>query len=659
MAPLAPRGPPGSAPPPGPPPGAFHPGAPPPRPAANSNGYGPPQGQAGPSTLASPMTGADASTTVFVGSITPGISDSMLQQLLNTCGQLVTLKRISPAFGFATFDHPEAVIRAIDFLNGLELPPPGVVDKGEAASKTKKLVVKADEKTKAFVETYKANRNARASAEDDLDAAGKVQIQGLIDTLKRPDALALFPDSSSAHSSAVPAHLKDLPPEDVPEEHRTSVLSEIDKFRQASAAREEEKRHRERAIERERQAALHRSSGYGDGRSDRAGGHDPQSFVSGAPAFVKPSSSSSSPAVSSQPAADMDPEEADELEEQRRRAAKRKDEERRANDALAAYTHRERTRLSHWSRVIDDSSAETQREEKAKAQLVRRTEEWNDEAEHGRELFYVDRTRWRHFRGPMLRREMEEDEADAKREAEEQKKAEEEARKFLERQEEEMKKHLEEQRKAGVLVADGTAMQPLKLKMATGAPSAGAGAASNPSGSSAQAPSASNGNSASAAAADGAPAVPAADFRMEEDDEDADGAAGRRRRGLKVNLSDGMTPEERQTAVQAKRAEVRSSMDGLDAIDLYARTIKWDWVDEALITSTLAPRISAAITDAVGEAVPELAELVLEKIRAHEEAKSIEEAVEPVLAEDAESFTAEIWKALVEESTVASSGLVV
>lgn len=648
LAPLAPRGAGESAMPPGPPPAILPLGA------DGNNGFGPPS-QAGPSSLASPIGGTDASTTVFVGSITPGISDSMLRQLLNTCGQLVNLRRISPAFGFATFDHPEAVMRAIDLLNGLELPSPGVMDKEEAASKAKRLNVKADEKTKAFVETYKANRSSRATAEDDLDASGKSNIQVLIDTLRRPEALSLFPDSSSANSSAVPAHLKDLPPEDVPEEHRSSVLGEIDKFRQASAAREEEKRRRERVLERDRLAAISRS-GLGDGRHGRAdisASHDPQSYTSGAPIFVPSSSSSSSAAVEAKttPAKELDPEEADEFEEQRRQEAKRKDDERRANDALAAYTHRERTRLLHWNRILDEAASENQRRDKAKAQLIRRTEEWDDTVEHNRELFYVDRLRWRHFRGPMLRREMDEDEADALREAEEQRKAEEEAQKFLERQEEEMKRHLEEQRKAGVLVADGTTMQPLKLKMASGTTTVTAGSAGAPTSASAA------GDGAEGTAASTAP-VAAAGFRM-EDDNDEDAGAGRKRRGLKVNLSDGMTAEERRATIEAKRVEVRSSLEGLDAIELYARTVKWEWIDEALISSTLGPKVSAAINQAVGEAVPELADVVLEKIRAHDEAKRIEEAVEPVLAEDAESFTVGIWKALVEESAVASSGLVI
>ena len=77
--------------------------------------------------------------------------------------------------------------------------------------------------------------------------------------MKDPNAAA-GSDGSEVRSS-IPSHLKDLPPEELPEEHRTSVLSEIDKFRQASAAREEEKKRRDRVLEQERR--MQQGGGWG------------------------------------------------------------------------------------------------------------------------------------------------------------------------------------------------------------------------------------------------------------------------------------------------------------------------------------------------------------------------------------------------------------
>ncbi|PWN23315.1 hypothetical protein BCV69DRAFT_310784 [Microstroma glucosiphilum] len=654
MAPIpsGPRGA-GVGPPPGPPPpmgpgGPYGGGSPHdpngslPHRSGPPPGYGsaPLPGPGGPSGTGSnsiPSAQVDPSTTIFVGSITPGVSDMMLKQLLGFCGTLVNLKRISPAFGFASFDHPEAVIRAIDLLNGLALPPPGVTDNFDKQEKTKKLNVKADEKTRAFVEEYKANRSSRATAEDELDNAGKAQIDNFVKQLAAPDALSHFADAASANATLVPAHLKDLPPEDVPEEHRTSVLGEIDKFRQASAAREEEKRMRERVLERERMQQAHMAGGSGPGRPtgprlggpptgpNGAAGVNPQSFNHGAPNFVQSRADAGAKSLE-----DMDPEEADEVEHQRRKELAAKDDERRTAEALSAYTNRERQRLAHWTRILEDSKLEDSRREKLRSQLLHRSEEWDEDLERSRELFWLDRPRWRHYRNPMLRREQDEDAADARAEEEEARKAQLEAEKFLARQEEEMRKHLEEQRKAGVLV-DGSNMQPLKLKI-------GAGAGANKDGT--------------------APALtaPAGGAVLGGDDEDEESKA-RRGAAIKVDLGDGMTPEERTAAVQAKRREVLAALSDLSREDLFGVPVKWDWVDEASIAEVYQRRVEEAVTEAIGEPVPELVDVVVGMIRSHKGAEAIQQAVEPVMAEDAPEFTESIWRLLVEESTVASSGL--
>jgi RNA-binding protein 25 len=111
-------------------------------------------------------------TTIFVGSIAPGITDDTLRDLLNVsapvgwadiqaCGPLHELKRVSgasgkpQAFGFASFESPEVVMRCIRCLNGVELPdmtPEGRRDRKPA----KPLVVKADEKTREFLDEFEA-----------------------------------------------------------------------------------------------------------------------------------------------------------------------------------------------------------------------------------------------------------------------------------------------------------------------------------------------------------------------------------------------------------------------------------------------------------------------------------------------------------------------
>lgn len=84
--------------------------------------------------------------TLFVGSISGGITDAFLTQLLEvsassragnppteelylqSCGKVNSFKRlITPAnkpqgFGFAEYNDPDSALRAMELLNGVELP---------------------------------------------------------------------------------------------------------------------------------------------------------------------------------------------------------------------------------------------------------------------------------------------------------------------------------------------------------------------------------------------------------------------------------------------------------------------------------------------------------------------------------------------------------
>jgi RNA recognition motif-containing protein len=67
-------------------------------------------------------------TTLFVGSISGGITDATLNHLLTACGPIKSFKRlITPAnkpqgFGFAEFEEPDGALRALALLNNVELP---------------------------------------------------------------------------------------------------------------------------------------------------------------------------------------------------------------------------------------------------------------------------------------------------------------------------------------------------------------------------------------------------------------------------------------------------------------------------------------------------------------------------------------------------------
>lgn len=96
-------------------------------------------------------------TKVFVGSIAPGIREQTLKDLLNACGPLHELKLVEgtggkpPAFGFASFESPEVVLRAIRCLNGVQLPD---LTPAGRNNPPKALVVKADQKTAEFLQEF-------------------------------------------------------------------------------------------------------------------------------------------------------------------------------------------------------------------------------------------------------------------------------------------------------------------------------------------------------------------------------------------------------------------------------------------------------------------------------------------------------------------------
>jgi len=66
-------------------------------------------------------------TTVFVGNIHERANNELLKSLLNRCGGVTQWKRVHgsnnrfQAFGFCEFDHPDATLRALRFLNDFNL----------------------------------------------------------------------------------------------------------------------------------------------------------------------------------------------------------------------------------------------------------------------------------------------------------------------------------------------------------------------------------------------------------------------------------------------------------------------------------------------------------------------------------------------------------
>ncbi|KAK0553849.1 hypothetical protein OC845_000986 [Tilletia horrida] len=474
---------------PGPPPG-LPPGPPPPPGAPGST---PP--------LPAPVLGApEPATTLFVGSIAAGVTDTWLTRLLEACGNLRQLKRVNKAFGFAEFTDPSGVQRGLGILNGLELPA------FEDGAPAKKLLVKADEKTKKYMAGWESGTQ-RTDQDDVNDSEARSRVQALVKRMQDPIARKDGIDESKP-AYEIPAHLKDLASEELPEEHRGSVLNEIEQFRQAAAAREEAARKKE--IELERQRAREReerermasaggsSRGGGDrrhpngppmsgGRShphDRSSSNDPQSY--NRPLNFVSERNGSNDQHSQPPLEDfsnLDPEERDEAEERRRKKMKEADDARAFRDAEHRAIGRERARISHWERELAREKQDEERRQREREKLLALYTNWSESEAHEREMFYIDRARWRHHRKNVRAREVERDEREEREEEAANAAAAAEAERFLAQQAAEMAALQERQRAAGILIP-GSGTGAIKLNIASKKEGGGvpAGAASTVAG---------------------------------------------------------------------------------------------------------------------------------------------------------------------------------
>ncbi|KAG9308773.1 hypothetical protein JVU11DRAFT_11565 [Chiua virens] len=123
-------------------------------------------------------------TTLFVGSISGGITDAFLNQMLSACGPVKSFKRlITPAnkpqgFGFAEYEDPDSAIRCLALLQGVELP---ALEDGCA---NKKLLIKADEKTKLFLDAYSAQK-MKTDADEAMMQQARAEVNEFVEEINR------------------------------------------------------------------------------------------------------------------------------------------------------------------------------------------------------------------------------------------------------------------------------------------------------------------------------------------------------------------------------------------------------------------------------------------------------------------------------------------
>ncbi|KAL4080580.1 hypothetical protein J3A83DRAFT_4200622 [Scleroderma citrinum] len=566
-------------------------------------------------------------TNLFVGSISGGITDDFLNRLLGACGPMKAFKRlITPAnkpqgFGFVEFEDPDSALRCMTLLQGVELP---ALEDGCA---NKKLLIKADEKTKLFLDAYSAQK-MKTDTEEAMSQQARQKITALVDDITRTSQDAANRGLIDKERYIIPPHLHDLQEADLPEGQRGLVISEIAQFRERAAKREREKvrevkesiphilasatpsgpKMREWGKPQQQQAS---PSSAGKGQQGQAKG--PQSYNKPV-GFVKAEDSAGAMgALSGGP-------KTDEEMERERKEARRRDEELSFKDRERRYEPRERVRIAALERAIARQTAVREAEERDRVEMQARLNVWDDDESD--ELFYVDRARWRQAR---VRRVAQEEVTDAESRAYEEREAENlriESEKFLARQMEDMQALAEEQRKAGMLLDDGA---PVKLNVSL--------------------------NPAPVRADPAAKEAKTAVFGQEEEEEEE---GIKKRKAPLVKLDFG--PAEGEKAKE--RLEMIKRSVPHDKESLFKAKVRWDGLNDSMVDRKFEPLIKRQMVKYLGELEDDdLIMFVVEHLKDHKVPQKLVEGLEPVLEEEAQEFVISIWRQVIFESMAYGEGL--
>ncbi|KAF8627403.1 hypothetical protein AX17_006218 [Amanita inopinata Kibby_2008] len=562
---------------------------------------------------------AQKQASLFVGSISGGITDAFLNQLLSACGPINSFKRlITPAnkpqgFGFAEFEEPDGAIRALTLLNGVELP---ALEDGCA---NKKLLVKADEKTRLFLDAYKAHRMT-TNVDEEQNQKSKEKIDGLLADIKRKSEDAANSGLIDREKYIIPPHLHDLHEADLPETQRGLVISEIAQFRERAAKREREKMRDVRES-----IPLLVPSGpkreWGKSQPQQAA---PQAKSQGT---VKSSQSYSKPAgfvkaKDESTGKPMESAKTDEELEAERKEARRRDEENSFRDRERRYEPRERARIQGLERAITRERATKEAEERDRVEMRQRLDVWDDDESD--ELFYVDRARWRHIR---VRRLEAEEAADGKSRQYEEQEAENlrrESEDFLARQMDEMQALAEEQRKAGMLLDDGA---PVKLNVSI----------------------------ATSTFKDKETATKdkAAPIVFGQEDEEEDGIKKRKVPLVKLDFSVAESGEQVRERLERVRVSVPHDKDSL-----FKAKVRWDGLTDSLIDRKFEPLVKRLMVKYLGQMEEDdLIMFVLEHLKDHKGPQKLVEGLEPVLEEEAIELVIGVWRQVIFESMAYGDGL--
>ncbi|EFE41649.1 hypothetical protein TRV_03589 [Trichophyton verrucosum HKI 0517] len=619
-----------------------------------------------------PPTKDEIVRTIFVSGITEGTGgDEGVERILRSAGNLRRWIRATDAdnkpckFGFAEYEDPESLNTAVEVLRDIEVPVnkqrPSDGEKDDEEVEMSKLMVVVDDSSLKYLEQYESNNTQEPEAVHSRLETARKNLAAVLAELTNPSAQAKGEgvdkdgdtamgdgekqaDGTSAEVITIPITVEDEL-SDIPAEMRETVAKEIAAFRERSNRRDLERLKREEEIE-----SLERARNAGHSRSNRLSSPSrstsgPAGGANGIPLGPRDRSVPNAPSgpkgyghqipkdyqkgvsfVNNE--TEIIPEEDDtdasDSEVERRHQEKRNAElEKQALDQERRWLNRERSRTAAVEREKNREREEGQRAEEEKRAMAKRLREWNDDTEASRKVeeYYADRGVWIRKRATFRNREAAMDEAD--RAAEEREKAKEAqqqeqargmAEDFLARQAQEMESRTQPRK------------EPQRFKLALGA-------------------AAQKAQRRTVAEVEG----------LLEDEEDSSATARRPLTDIKFDSiaeTAGLTDEERAQAARQLAAEIPSDKEGLWQWD-----VKWEFVDEAVLSDQLKPFVEKKIMEYLGVQEQMLVDVVEEHIRKRGNPQDLVEQLEGALDEEAEVLVKKLWRMIVFFSESEKRGL--
>ncbi|KAG5439098.1 hypothetical protein PCANB_001396 [Pneumocystis canis] len=582
--------------------------------------------------------------TLFIGSIPDYLDDFWIDKMLKSVAKLKEWKRASNAtgsprnFGFAEYEDPEHVQRAIIALEDLIIPSPG----GEGESS--KIMVVVDQKTREYLNEWNETReNKNLQRDRSLVIQARSNLTKVLEDFKDPakrDSKKVPLDDKTKDTQS--SENKDVPKvvtitlnvddelDDIPVEQREAVAREISSFRERSAKREHEKLKREEEAERrklefERMAkssvSTRVSSQVNNFINQKTKNDDSQSLSNSVSdrrfsqiskdyqkpiAFVLKETNGYGRDCEDE----LDDTRSCEEIEKERKNKKQKELEFSFQEREKRWLNREKSRTSALEREMNRDKEEASREAKDREAMSRRLAEWDDdlEAEKAVEEYYKDRSSWLRHRAAFRSREMEMDARDRileERQETEKLKASTSANFLLKKQNTEHKLN-----ESGI--SKDVAIGPIRLTF-----------------------------SSTKKQMDVPKRVVSEVEKLLEDDNDHY-TGNKKPMLLPLEYDDTETAEDDEAKIKRIKdivAFVPSEKEGL-----WNWPIKWDRLTDSIIEDKIQPFITKKIVEYVGVQEDDLIKFILDHLRKKGSAQELAKELEMAMDDDAELFVRKVYR---------------